>query len=58
MVRPRRLAPVPALKAALQDARLCPAIADRIAFRCNLIQTGTESYRYQATQETLFPSQK
>lgn len=29
--------------------RLCAAIADRITFRCTLIQTGTESYRYQAT---------
>lgn len=36
------------------DARLCAAIADRITFRCTLIQTGTESYRYQATQESLF----
>lgn len=31
------------------DRRLCAAIADRITFRCNLIQTGTESYRLQAT---------
>ncbi|WP_329497346.1 IS21-like element helper ATPase IstB [Kitasatospora herbaricolor] len=38
------------------DARLCAAIADRITFRCTLIQTGTESYRYQATQESLFSS--
>ncbi|MFD0278545.1 IS21-like element helper ATPase IstB [Kitasatospora sp. NPDC127111] len=38
------------------DARLCAAIADRITFRCTLIQTGTESYRYQATQESLFPT--
>ncbi|MFE4357449.1 MULTISPECIES: ATP-binding protein [unclassified Kitasatospora] len=37
------------------DARLCAAIADRITFRRTLIQTGTESYRYQATQEALFP---
>ncbi|MEU9254553.1 IS21-like element helper ATPase IstB [Streptomyces sp. NPDC048270] len=35
------------------DARLCAAIADRITFRCTLIQTGTDSYRYQATQESL-----
>ncbi|MFF5505871.1 IS21-like element helper ATPase IstB [Streptomyces roseolus] len=39
------------------DARLCAAIADRITFRCTLIQTGTESYRYQTTQESLFPTQ-
>ncbi|WP_435848876.1 IS21-like element helper ATPase IstB [Streptomyces lavendulae] len=39
------------------DARLCAAIADRITFRCTLIQTGTESYRFQATQESLFPGQ-
>lgn len=39
------------------DARLCAAIADRITFRCTLIQTGTDSYRYQATQESLFPGQ-
>ncbi|GGP56546.1 ATPase AAA [Streptomyces melanogenes] len=38
------------------DARLCAAIADRITFRCTLIQTGTESYRYQATQDSLFPT--
>ncbi|WP_457786217.1 IS21-like element helper ATPase IstB [[Kitasatospora] papulosa] len=38
------------------DARLCAAIADRITFRCTLIQTGTESYRFQATQESLFPN--
>ncbi len=38
------------------DARLCAAIADRITFRCTLIQTGTDSYRYQATQESLFSS--
>ncbi|MFD3532637.1 hypothetical protein [Streptomyces sp. NPDC058664] len=36
--------------------RLCAAIADRITFRCTLIQTGTESYRYQTTQESLFPT--
>ncbi|MEU2074519.1 IS21-like element helper ATPase IstB [Streptomyces sp. NPDC013489] len=39
------------------DARLCAAIADRITFRCTLIQTGTESYRLQTTQESLFPHQ-
>ncbi|MFI1660427.1 IS21-like element helper ATPase IstB [Streptomyces sp. NPDC020472] len=39
------------------DARLCAAIADRITFRCTLIQTGTESYRLQATQDSLFPHQ-
>jgi hypothetical protein len=33
------------------DPRLCAAIADRITFRCTLIQTGTDSYRYQATQD-------
>jgi DNA replication protein DnaC len=38
------------------DARLCAAIADRITFRCTLIQTGTESYRLQTTQESLFPN--
>ncbi|MFD5236083.1 IS21-like element helper ATPase IstB [Streptomyces tendae] len=38
------------------DARLCAAIADRITFRCTLIQTGTESYRYQTTQDSLFPT--
>ncbi|MER5478663.1 ATP-binding protein [Streptomyces sp. NPDC002734] len=36
------------------DARLSAAIAARIAFRCTLIQTGTESYRFQATQQALF----
>ncbi|MFR9787216.1 ATP-binding protein [Streptomyces sp. MB22_4] len=35
-------------------ARLCAAIADRVTFRCTLIQTGTESYGYQTTQESLF----
>jgi DNA replication protein DnaC len=32
------------------DPRLCVAIADRLTFRCTLIQTGTESYRFQATE--------
>lgn len=32
------------------DPRLCADIADRITFRCTLIQTGTDSYRYQATE--------
>ncbi|MGQ7748057.1 IS21-like element helper ATPase IstB [Streptomyces sp. WC2508] len=32
------------------DRRLCAAIADRITFRCTLIQTGTESYRFQPTE--------
>ncbi|WKK24391.1 ATP-binding protein [Streptomyces olivoreticuli] len=31
------------------DPRLCAAFADRITFRCTLVQTGIESYRYQAT---------
>ncbi|MFF4763320.1 ATP-binding protein [Streptomyces sp. NPDC001292] len=33
------------------DRRLCAAIADRLTFRCTLIQTGTESYRLQATRD-------
>jgi DNA replication protein DnaC len=32
------------------EPRLCAAIADRITFRCTLIQTGTDSYRFQATE--------
>ncbi|WP_405894833.1 ATP-binding protein [Streptomyces sp. NBC_01527] len=32
------------------DPGLCAAIADRITFRRTLIQTCTESYRYQATE--------
>jgi DNA replication protein DnaC len=32
------------------DPRLCAAIADRITFRCTLIQTGTDSYRFHATE--------
>ncbi|MFD9007053.1 ATP-binding protein [Streptomyces sp. NPDC059582] len=32
------------------DPRLCTAIADRITFRCTLIQTGTESYRFRITE--------
>jgi DNA replication protein DnaC len=35
------------------EPRLCAAIADRITFRCTLIQTGTESYRFQATETEL-----
>lgn len=31
------------------DRRLCAAIADRLTFRGTLMQTGTESYRLQAT---------
>ncbi|MFG2490854.1 ATP-binding protein [Streptomyces caniferus] len=40
------------------DPRLCAAIADRITFRCMLIQTGTESDRFQATPESLFQTAK
>jgi DNA replication protein DnaC len=32
------------------EPRLCAAIADRITFHCTLIQTGTESFRLQATE--------
>ncbi|MFE1877035.1 ATP-binding protein [Streptomyces sp. NPDC059496] len=32
------------------DPRLCAAIADRTTFRCTLIQTGTESYRFRITE--------
>ncbi|MEF2529433.1 MULTISPECIES: IS21-like element helper ATPase IstB [Streptomyces] len=32
------------------DPRLCAAIADQITFRCTLIQTGTESYRFRITE--------
>ena len=32
------------------DTRLCTAIADRLTFKCTLIQTGTESYRLKATE--------
>ncbi|MFE7133707.1 hypothetical protein ACFVIM_22915 [Streptomyces sp. NPDC057638] len=32
------------------DPRLCAAIADRITFRCTLLQSGTESYRYPAAE--------
>lgn len=31
------------------DRQLCAAIADRLTFRGTLLQTGTESYRLQAT---------
>ena len=31
-------------------ARLCAAIADRITFRCPLIQNGAESNRLQTTR--------
>ncbi|MFJ1651044.1 ATP-binding protein [Streptomyces sp. NPDC088337] len=31
------------------DRRLCAAIADRLTFRGTLLQTGTESFRPQAT---------
>jgi hypothetical protein len=37
------------------EPRLCAAIADRITFRCTLIQTGTESYRFQATEAERHP---
>ncbi|MEW2436593.1 ATP-binding protein [Streptomyces caniferus] len=40
------------------DPRLCAAIADRVTFRCMLIQTGTEPYRFQATPESLFQTAK
>ncbi|MFE7113385.1 hypothetical protein ACFU98_44630 [Streptomyces sp. NPDC057575] len=35
---------------AFGDRRLCAAIAGRVTFRCTLIQTGTESYRFQSTE--------
>ncbi|MGG2461550.1 ATP-binding protein [Streptomyces sp. RGM 3693] len=35
---------------AINEPRLCAAIADRITFRCTFIQTGTESHRLQATE--------
>lgn len=38
------------------DARLCPAVAGRVTFRCTVIQTGTGSYRFQTTEDTLFPA--
>lgn len=36
---------------ALGDPGFCAAIADRITFRCTLIQTGTDAYRYQSTRD-------
>ncbi|MGW3507060.1 ATP-binding protein [Streptomyces sp. NPDC000994] len=38
-----------------RGARLCAAIADRIAFRCTLVQTGTESYRPQGRRSPSGP---
>lgn len=32
------------------DPRLCAAITDPITFRCTLIQTGPESYRFRITE--------
>ncbi|MFI9076797.1 IS21-like element helper ATPase IstB [Streptomyces sioyaensis] len=32
------------------DPRLCSAIADRLTFKCTLLQTGTDSYRLQTTE--------
>lgn len=32
------------------DPRLCADVADRLTFRCSLIETGTESYRLAATE--------
>nr|WP_329926266.1 hypothetical protein [Streptomyces sp. SP17BM10] len=29
-----------------------------MTFRCTLVQTGTESYRFQTTQESLFTTPK
>ncbi|MFE7637241.1 ATP-binding protein [Kitasatospora sp. NPDC057518] len=43
---------------AFGDARLRPAIADRITFCCTLIQIDTDSYRYQAPREGLFAAPK
>ncbi|MFI6357573.1 ATP-binding protein [Streptomyces sp. NPDC050743] len=37
-------------EAIFNEPRLCAAIADRITFRCTLIQTGTDFYRFQATE--------
>jgi DNA replication protein DnaC len=32
------------------DPRLCTAVADRLTFKCTLIETGSDSYRLQATE--------
>jgi len=32
------------------DPRLCSAVADRLTFKCTLIETGSDSYRLQATE--------
>jgi hypothetical protein len=32
------------------DPRLCAAIVDRLTFGCNIIETGTESYRLASTR--------
>ncbi|MER7810304.1 hypothetical protein [Streptomyces sp900116325] len=49
--------PSPGGTCAFGYARLRATIADRITFRCTPIQPNTESYRFQPTQEALFPGQ-
>ena len=48
---PRTPPTPPHLNCTFEDGGGCAAIADRITFRCTLIQTGTDSYRYQATHD-------
>ncbi|MFJ5646315.1 ATP-binding protein [Streptomyces sp. NPDC093223] len=35
---------------AFTDPRLCAAVADRLTFKCILIETGTDSYRLATTE--------
>jgi hypothetical protein len=35
----------------IPNARLCKALIDRITDRANIIETGTESYRFRRTLE-------
>jgi len=40
----------------IPNARLCKALLDRITDRANIIETGTESYRFRRTLENIVKS--
>ncbi len=44
-------APFSEWKLTFTDQRLCAAVVDRLTFNAHIVETGTESYRLQQTQE-------
>lgn len=44
-------APFSEWKQTFVDPRLCSAIVDRVTFNAHIVETGTDSFRFQKTQE-------